>query len=587
MSSANAHAIKRQSRCQPCLLLQLTLLIGLLGGGCASYSRRPVANANAEVLPGPRQLSSREFRERVDALSHFAHAVHLDLSGQPTAATEEYRRAADADSGNEELALDVARRLIREQRPDEAITLLENRAKQPESSGAVNGLLALAFHQAGKTNDAIAMSLQAIEKSPQNLASYQHLIQLYLQLGRTNEFLSLLDRAAAQKEAPVEFHLTIAELIARLQVQQVLEMEAARPRIMLALDHAAAQKPANPLFRQRLADFYLMFGEIEKAEPLYAGLLKEFPEAPGVREKLANIYLRLEKKSEAAALLEEMAKDRPTDPQNYYFLGSLAFDGQDFGKAAEYYERAIKLNPEFEPVYYDLAGVNIARNRPEQALSVLDQARQKFKQLNFTLEFYTGVAHAQLEKYSEALSHLVSAELLGKTTEPARLNHIFYYQLGSTHERMGDISQAVKAFRKALEISPEYPDAMNYLGYMWAERGENLEEAKDLIARAIKIEPENAAFLDSMAWVLFKLGQPREALPYMEKAISFTEEADPTLYDHLGDIHLALKNYPQARDAYEKALATRPDEAIRKKLEDAEKLAGAASRSDQSLSRPE
>ena len=577
----------RQGKRLPAALLHLFVLFGVLAAGCTTYSRRTVAKDGAEAPSGPAPLSAREFESRVDALSRFAHAVHLDFSGEPAQATSEYLRAASADPANEELALDVARRLIREQKPSEAIELLEKRIKQNDASGAAHGLLALAYHQGGKTNEAIGMSLKAIEKSPQSLASYQHLAQLYLQMGRTNEVLNLLDRAAAQKEASVEFHLTMAELIARLQVQQVLEMDMARPRIMAALDNAAGKNPDNPLFQQRLADFYLMYGEIEKAEPLYAQLLRDFPEAPGVREKLANIYLRLEKKEQATELLEDMARDKPTDPQNYYFLGSLAFDGQDFTKAAEYYERAIKLNPGFEPVYYDLAGVNIARNRPQEALAVLDQARSRFNQLNFTLEFYTGVAQAQLERYKEAISHLVSAELLAKTTEPARLNHIFYYQLGSTHERMGEIDQAVKAFRKALEISPDYPDAMNYLGYMWAERGENLEEARKLIERAIELEPENAAFLDSMAWVLFKLGQPKEALPHMEKALSFSEEADPTLYDHLGDIQAALQNYPEARAAYEKALEGKPDEAIRQKLEDAERRAGSGPRAGQSLSLPE
>src|SRR5690606_19899041 len=101
---------------------------------------------------------------------------------------------------------------------------------------------------------------------------------------------------------------------------------------------------------------------------------------------------------------------------------SLAFDGQNFAKAAEYYERAIKLNPDFEPVYYDLAGVKIALEKPEEAVKVLEEARKRFPQLNFTLEFYSGVAQAQMENYREALLHLVSAELVAKTTEPARLN---------------------------------------------------------------------------------------------------------------------------------------------------------------------
>src|SRR5690606_34159287 len=116
-------------------------------------------------------------------------------------------------------------------------------------------------------------------------------------------------------------------------------------------------------------------------------------------------------------------EENPTDPSTYFYLGSLAYEARDYDKAAESFETALKLNPEFEPLYYDLAGVHIARHEPEQALALLGKAREKF-QLNFLLEFYTGIAHAILENWPDALSHLTSAELIAKTTEPARLNHV-------------------------------------------------------------------------------------------------------------------------------------------------------------------
>ena len=78
---------------------------------------------------------------------------------------------------------------------------------------------------------------------------------------------------------------------------------------------------------------------------------------------------------------------------------------------------------------------------------------------------------------------------------------------------------------------------MNYMGYMWAEHGMKLDQAKALIEKAIKAEPKNAAYLDSLGWVLFKLNQPKEALGHILKAVELSEEPDPTLLDHLGDIY--------------------------------------------------
>jgi Tfp pilus assembly protein PilF len=102
---------------------------------------------------------------------------------------------------------------------------------------------------------------------------------------------------------------------------------------------------------------------------------------------------------------------------------------------------------------------------------------------------------------------------------------------------------------------------------MWAERGENLDEARSLIQHAVDLEPKNAAYLDSLGWVLYKLKRPREALDAMNKAIALTEKPDPTLYEHLGDINLDLKNTAGARAAYTKSLEVKENAEIKKKLD--------------------
>src|SRR5207302_9816408 len=99
-----------------------------------------------------------------------------------------------------------------------------------------------------------------------------------------------------------------------------------------------------------------------------------------------------------------------------------------------------------------------------------------------------------------------------------------------------DYDQAEKYFEKCLQLSPDFAEALNYLGYMWAEHGLKLDRARELIEKAVKAEPKNAAYLDSLAWVHFKLNQLQEALPYVLKPVEFSETPDATVYDHLGDI---------------------------------------------------
>ena len=106
---------------------------------------------------------------------------------------------------------------------------------------------------------------------------------------------------------------------------------------------------------------------------------------------------------------------------------------------------------------------------------------------------------------------------------------------------------------------------------MWAERGENLEPAREMIERALKAEPKSAAYLDSMGWVLYKLNQPKEALDYILKAVAASDDEDATIYDHLGDIYAALKQMDKAHEAWRKSLSVEKSDAVQKKL-DAERI---------------
>lgn len=534
----------------------------LFGSGCASPSR-PERTAEVPVVTPKR---SAHAEKRVEALSHFAAGLSHELNNRQREATDEFLKAAQGDPSNESLMLDVSRRLLREQRVAEATNLLKKATAAKDAPGQYFAWLGLAYLQAGQTNLAMAANARAIERAPDNLGAYQNLASLQMQQGRTNEARAVLQRAAGRTNASPEFLVGLVELLGRFQHQKLFGEEEVKRDSVRLLDAAAAQETENPLIMQRIADLYLLQSEPAKAEPIYAKLLERYPAIPGLRERLANIYIRTDKNEKAAKLLEEIRRSNPTDPTTYFFLGSIAYEAKEYDKAAEHYATALRLNPEFEPLYYDLAGVHLARQQPAEALALLEKARRKFK-LNFTMEFYSGIAQGMMENWTQALAHLSSAELIAKSSEPQRLNHIYYYQVGSAYERSGNIPEAVKALRRALELQPGYADALNYLGYMWAERGENLDEARSMIEQAVQIEPDNAAFLDSLAWVLFKLEMPKEALAPMQKAIQLSEKPDPTLLDHLGDILAELQKMEEAKNAYQRALAIKPDEKIQEKLD--------------------
>lgn len=552
--------------CVPVLVLSGWLLMACSTAARLGLGVKKPQSASSKVKEAAQSAKlEADLEERVQAYAHYAAGLSYDLNEKPDLALEELWQAALADPAYEPVVIEVARRLIRAKKADRAVELLAKATALPNASGSLFAWLALAYGQAGRSEPAIVANRTAIKKMPQSLSAYQNLAQIYLQNHQTNEALQVLDEAGKQPSADAGFLADLAELYTRYGRAQTLKKEIVNERSKQALDRAVKLKPTHPITLQKLADSYLSLGELTKAEEIYVQLLDKYPELPVIRGKLTEVYLREGKKEKALEQLQAIAKEDPTNPRTHSFLGTLAVEANKLTEAVQYFERALLLNPELEPVYYDLAGVKLNLKKPEEALALLEKSRTKFK-LGFVMEFYTAIAQVMLKNFGQALKHFTSAEVLAKANEPARLTHIFYYQLGSAYERNGNNDEAEKAFHKCLELSPNYAEAMNYLGYMWAELGIKLGEARVLIEKAVQLEPKNAAFLDSLGWVLFKLNQPKEALVYLLKAIENSEELDPPLFDHLGDIYSSLKEYEKARGAWRKALSVEPNEKIKEKI---------------------
>ena len=235
-------------------------------------------------------------------------------------------------------------------------------------------------------------------------------------------------------------------------------------------------------------------------------------------------------------------------------------------QAADYFAKTVLLNPDSNRAYLFLADSQMSAGNVKDALQTLDRAAKKFPP-SFAVEYMTAMAFTREKDYTNALPHFTQAEILGKVGDTNRLSDVFYFQFGATCERAGDYAEAEINFEKCLKLAPDFAEALNYLGYMWADRGEKLDSARGLIEKALKADPKNAAYLDSMGWVLFKLKQPAKAVDYILKAIKYSDEADATIYEHLGDIYAALGQSAKAHDAWSKSLSLEPSDELRNKLQ--------------------
>lgn len=537
------------------------LLVLIFASGCATRRAETRGGGAGDVAI----LSQKEIDIRAAALAHYATAVSQEIRNQPEAALESYLASIRLDPSNELLAVKLARRFLAANKPALAVEVLDLSVGKNPKSGGLQAWRGLALAQAGRTNDAVAANLASIRLAPNRFPPYQNLVQIHLQAGETDKALKLLRRAEGVKATDAEFQLSLAELFLRMEKMGALGRAETEPSVVAALEKVWKSNPSHPLMLQRFADAHLAHGRTSLATMALRRILDQYPQFPGVRERLVALYLQSENRAGALALLEEVQLKNPGDPQTYLFLGSLAHDLKEFDKAGEYYERALNLQPDFEPLYYDLAATFLMRERADDALRILEKARARFK-IGFLMEFYSGISHAAKGDFEKAVNSYTSAEVVARNSDSSRLNHLFYFQLGSAQERLGRHEDAIRSLRLSINLNPDFPDALNYLGYMWAERGENLEEALGMIRKAVEKEPESAAYLDSLAWVLHKLGRSAEALPWMEKAVQLAHTPDATLFDHLGDIHAALGNLLAAREAWEKSLGLAPSQELREKL---------------------
>ncbi len=158
----------------------------------------------------------------------------------------------------------------------------------------------------------------------------------------------------------------------------------------------------------------------------------------------------------------------------------------------------------------------------------------------------------QQEDYAAAVTSYDTA--IDLTEAGTGSNWFLHYARGISHERLKNWDNAEADFRRALELNPDQPQVLNYLGYSLVERREKLDEALEMIERAASARPDSGYIIDSLGWVLFRLGRYDEAVEHMERAVELMP-VDPVVNDHLGDVYWAVGRAREAEFQWKRALS--------------------------------
>jgi tetratricopeptide (TPR) repeat protein len=248
-------------------------------------------------------------------------------------------------------------------------------------------------------------------------------------------------------------------------------------------------------------------------------------------------------------------------------VGQFLSEAGQHTLAADAFAQVPQGDPQYVKAQLGRGDAYFDDGRQEEAVEVLRTLAAANPELS-TAQAALADALRRTEQCGEAVTFYTAALDLVDTTQPRYW--FLYYARGICHEILDDFDAAEADLRQALVLNPDQPQVLNNLGYSLVEQRRNLDEALDMIERAVAAEPESGYIVDSLGWVFYRLGRYEEAVEPMERAVALLPN-DPIVNDHLGDVYWMVGRHREARFQWERALSFEPEEAeairIRRKLE--------------------
>jgi len=311
---------------------------------------------------------------------------------------------------------------------------------------------------------------------------------------------------------------------------------------------------------------------------LTAGEQLPFTHVRGAQDGIAEVYytigsaLQNEASADYTLLYSRVAESlRPDHIEAILMTAELLETLNQYELASQAYKRVPADHPSFHAAEMGRAEALRESGKTEAAIEVLEQLARSQGDLPY-VHSALGDLHRQERDFENAVAAYDTSIKIFDSLEQHQW--FLFYARGISHERLDNWEQAEADFRKALELNPEQPQVLNYLGYSLVEKQIKLDEALDMIERAVAARPDSGYIIDSLGWVLFRLGRYEEAVVQMERAAELMP-VDPVVNDHLGDSFWAVGRKLEAQFQWRRALSfvdeetaeeAKPDR-IRRKLE--------------------
>ncbi|MGD0938891.1 MAG: tetratricopeptide repeat protein [Terracidiphilus sp.] len=474
-------------------------------------------------------LEPTSVEERL-VLGQLYHVKHDDKKAE-----EQFKTALTLDPDTEDVVLNLARLYAEKNDIDSEARVIESVPVDHRSS-KMEDTLGAAYEQLKRTKDAIAAFQRAVDMEPGDAATLEALGKALLDDNQLDEALKQFKALADADPENAEALIHISE-VQRRQGKYEDALATIRKARKMAPDDLDAGYNEGLLLD--------VLGRFEDATQVYEQMVDLTSHANGAYttdeknnrgiflERLGGIYHEQNKTPEAIAAYQKMI-DMGGDAaiRGYQSQADTYRDARQYDKAVEVARKAVEANPKDRDLKLMLAGELGDLGKTDDGLAM---ARGLLANNNDDRPIWLAIGQMNLRahRWKDAEDSFNKAEPM--TTKREDRTYLFFLR-GELAERQKHTEQAEIFFRQVLDLEPDSSMTLNYLGYMLADKGIRLPEALDMIRKAVKAEPMNGAYLDSLGWVYFKMGDNEQAEEYLRQAVA-RDQTDPTVHDHLGDVY--------------------------------------------------
>lgn len=431
--------------------------------------------------------------------------------------------------------------------PSASIALLESIRETHGSNFEVERLIGNISYEVGDLNKALGAYERCIEINPDYPYIYYRYGLLLTQTHRYAEAESSYKKAVALDPEFLEPAIQLADLYAATG-----RAEEAIP----VLEGILAVEPGNASALTNLAEICLETGRLDKGIKLLEDRRSYAPLPRDAEIIRGRIYYEAKAYDEAYAVFFGIFEHEQKSPELARILGEICLKTGDLNKSREYFDKAIEIDPSDYRSYLGLffagsagfseTGSAVLLLTDAERADLLDSAGRLVSAADFEGNYLLGVSYLSIDSLNAAERHLLRAKDISGNDEATLLN------LANVYEKTKRFESAEQCLVILHELKPTDPAICNFYGYLLAVMGKDLDKAETLVREALRQDPENGYYLDSLGWVYYQMGDYSRAVLEIEKAAQRVPD-DPVILEHLGDAYRALHNFDKARMAYERS----------------------------------